>query len=84
MSDVYDLDMNDVRRWIVWTQAERVKKQKGYHKNYLNGLRGVGCKKTQCSLCREGPSSKSLKKSKGKRNKGRDREYLETSIDYWV
>ena len=61
-----------------WRKKNRVKVQKGYNKNYLNQLRGVGCPRSNCCLCRSLPVNKSLKKAKG-RNKKRIKmeDYME-------
>jgi hypothetical protein len=45
--------------------ANKSKKQKGYSKEYLNGLRKVGCRVGHCRLCRISPTNKSRKHEKG-------------------
>lgn len=54
-----------VEKRMKYVHAKRNKTVKGYHKTYLNELKGVGCSKTQCSMCRERPANKAVKKRKG-------------------
>lgn len=41
----------------------------GKSKDYVNGVRGIGCNKSQCSLCSAHPANKSFKKTKAIKNK---------------
>ena len=50
-----------------WKKKNRVKKEKGYGKEYLNNLRRVGCTKPRCGLCHSWPVNKSLEKTKGQK-----------------